>query len=163
MTIRLETLTADHRVPVMDIFNHYAEHGFAAYPETRLPDEFFNHFLKIAETYPAVAAVDDAGTVVAFALVRPYHPMPAFRRTAEVTYFIAPEHTGQGLGRVLLAHLEAEARAMGIDALLADISSFNEPSLSFHRKNGFRECGRFEKVGRKFGRDFDQIWMQKRL
>jgi L-amino acid N-acyltransferase YncA len=30
-------------------------------------------------------------------------------------------------------------------------------------KNGFRECGRFLKIGRKFGEDFDAVWLQKRL
>jgi len=25
------------------------------------------------------------------------------------------------------------------------------------------ECGRFLKVGRKFGEDFDAVWLQKRL
>jgi len=35
--------------------------------------------------------------------------------------------------------------------------------IEFHLKNGFRECGRFMKVGRKFGEDFDVVWMQKQL
>ncbi len=52
---------------------------------------------------------------------------------------------------------------MGIDSLLVNISSRNRESLGFHLKNGFRECGRFLKVGRKFGEDFDAVWMQKQL
>jgi L-amino acid N-acyltransferase YncA len=30
-------------------------------------------------------------------------------------------------------------------------------------KNGFRECGRFERAGRKNEQDFDIVWMQRRL
>jgi phosphinothricin acetyltransferase len=52
---------------------------------------------------------------------------------------------------------------MKINSLLANISSRNRQSLEFHRKNGFRECARFPKVGRKFGEDFDAVWMQKQL
>ena len=52
---------------------------------------------------------------------------------------------------------------MGVDNLLANISSLNPPSLEFHRKHGFRECGRFEKILTKFGQDLDIVWMQKRL
>ncbi|MEW6261822.1 MAG: N-acetyltransferase family protein [Thermodesulfobacteriota bacterium] len=163
MPVVIEKLTSDHRIPVMDIFNYYVENGFSAYPETRLPYEFFDMFLHIAAKYPAVAAKDGDGQVIAFALLRPYHPLAAFRRTAEITYFVASGQTGQGLGKALLGHLEAEAVKMGIDTLLADISSRNEASLAFHLKNGFKECGRFEKVGRKFGQDFDQVWMQKHL
>jgi len=36
-------------------------------------------------------------------------------------------------------------------------------SLNFHFKQGFKECGRFQRIGQKFGRDFDVIWMQKFL
>ncbi len=163
MVFTLEKMTAEHQTPVIDIFNHYIEHSFAAYLENKVPYELFHMLMNVAEKFPAVVARDDSGQVVAFALLRPYHSMPAFRHTAEITYFIAPERTGQGLGRLLLDRLETEARNAGLERLLADISSLNEGSINFHRKNGFRECGRFEKVGRKFGRDFDQVWMQKEL
>lgn len=36
-------------------------------------------------------------------------------------------------------------------------------SLAFHRKHGFEDCGRFKGVGRKFGEDFDIVWMQRHL
>ena len=55
------------------------------------------------------------------------------------------------------------ARAMGVDNLLASVSSLNEQSLRFHRKAGFECCGRFVQVGRKAGRDFDVVWLQKRV
>lgn len=163
MPATIESLKPAHREAVIDIFNHYVENGFAAYPENKVPYQFFDRFLSLAEKYPAVVARDENGTVVGFALLRPYNPMPAFRRTAEVTYFLAPNHTGQGLGSMLLDHLEQQARERNIDNLLADISSLNRGSLAFHEKRGFVYCGRFVKVGRKFGRDFDQVWMQKHL
>ncbi len=55
------------------------------------------------------------------------------------------------------------ARKLGVDNLVASISSLNEESLGFHRKCGFVECGRFRNVGRKHGRTFDVIWMQRVL
>mgnify|MGYP001099309595 CR=1 FL=1 len=61
------------------------------------------------------------------------------------------------------ARLIEEAVPMGIDSLVASISSKNEESIAFHRKNGFRECGRFEWAGRKNDQDFDIVWMQRRL
>jgi len=59
--------------------------------------------------------------------------------------------------------LSDEAILRGIDLLVASISSMNEASIAFHRKNGFRECGRFERAGRKNDQDFDIVWMQRRL
>ncbi|MBI4642672.1 MAG: GNAT family N-acetyltransferase [Deltaproteobacteria bacterium] len=56
-----------------------------------------------------------------------------------------------------------EAGQRGIDSLIANISSRNQESIRFRLKNGFQECGRFLRVGRKFGEDFDVVWMQKHL
>ncbi len=92
-----------------------------------------------------------------------HHPTPAFAQTAEVTYFIHPDHTGKGLGKRLLGFLEKGALEKGITNLLASISSLNPGSVEFHQKHGFTECGRFRKVGKKKGREFDTVWMQKRL
>jgi phosphinothricin acetyltransferase len=80
-----------------------------------------------------------------------------------VTYFIHPDHTGKGLGKRLLGFLEKGALEKGITNLLASISSLNPGSVEFHQKHGFTECGRFRKVGKKKGREFDTVWMQKRL
>jgi L-amino acid N-acyltransferase YncA len=52
---------------------------------------------------------------------------------------------------------------MNITTLLANICSLNKQSLKFHRKNGFKRCGTFRKIGTKFGKDFDVVWMQKPL
>jgi phosphinothricin acetyltransferase len=146
---------------IIDIFNHYVENSFAAYPESRVPYEFFELFLKMSAGYPFLAAKDGSDNVLGFGLLRPHNPLPAFRRTAEITCFIAPEHTRRGIGGQILDRLLDEAREMGITALLASISSLNPGSLAFHRKKGFQECGRFVDAGRKKGRDFDEVWMQR--
>ena len=148
---------------IIDIFNHYVENSFAAYPEGRAPYEFFDLLLNLSEGYPFLVARDCGGNVLGFALLRPHNPMPVFSRTAEVTCFIAPEHTGKGMGKALQERLLHEAGEKGIDNVLASISSLNPASLAFHKKRGFQECGRMLKTGRKWGRDFDVVWMQKMI
>jgi len=159
--ISLEPASLEDGKAIVDIFNHYVENTFAAYPENAVPYEFFGFFMKMAEGYPFLAAKDGVGKVLGFGLLRPHNPMPAFSRTAEVTYFLAPEHTGKGIGGMLLDRLLAEARGMGITSVLASISSLNGPSLAFHKKHGFMECGRFLGIGRKKGQEFDVVWMQR--
>jgi len=61
----------------------------------------------------------------------------------------------------LQERLLQEAKEKGISSILAGISSLNSVSLAFHKKRGFQECGRFQKIGRKWGQDFDVVWMQK--
>jgi phosphinothricin acetyltransferase len=148
-------------IAVIDIFNYYVTNTFAAYPEHEVPYEFFGMFLEICKNYPSIVVKDPEEHVAGFGMLRPYNPMPAFRYTAEVTYFIRPDETGKGLGTKMLVFLETEAKKQGISTILASISSLNERSLRFHASNGFSECGRFKKVGMKKGVVFDTIWMQK--
>ena len=56
-----------------------------------------------------------------------------------------------------------EASEKGINNILAGISSLNSASLAFHRKRGFQERGCFQRIGRKWGQDFDVVWMQKMI
>lgn len=160
---RLERMAEEHREAVIDIFNHYVESSFAAYPDTKLDYAFFDHLMAMCRGYCAVVIRAGSGEVVGFALLRAYHPAATLKRTAEVSYFIAPGHIHKGLGRVALERLIAEARTLGIDRLLASVSSRNQESLAFHRKYGFSECGCFREVGRKFGQDFDIVWFERKL
>ena len=163
MSAALEPLSEAHRQGVIDIYNHYVEHGFASYREIRLPYEAFDRFLEIAKGFPAYASVTDDRVVDGFGFLHAWHPSECFRRTAEVTYFLHPEATRQGTGSRLLSRLLEEAAAQGIDRILASISSRNPESIAFHRQHDFEECGRFPQIGYKHGQAFDVIWMLKRL
>jgi len=163
MDIRLTPITPADRQPMLDLFNYYVRHGFAAFPEQPLPPAFIDRLLDLAKGYPALAAKDPAGHLLGFGLLRPHNPLPTFAHAAEITYFLAPDCTRQGLGTRLLQALEAGAREKGIRTILAGISSLNEGSLAFHRKHGFVEAGRFRQVCRKNATLFDVIWMQKML
>jgi len=161
MGITLTPISTDDRGAVVDIFNHYVDNSFAAYPETHLPYEAFDKLLELSRGYPTVAARDEHGALLGFGMLRPYSPIPAFAHTAEVSYFVHPDHCGHGVGTAMLGYLVKQARAQGLTSVLAGISSRNEPSLAFHRKQGFVEAGRLRDIGRKRGELFDVVWMQK--
>jgi phosphinothricin acetyltransferase len=138
------------------------ENSYAAYPEHKVGLEFFGKLRELAAGYPFYVVETVKGDVVGFGLMRPYHSCDTFKGAAEVSYFILPEHTRKGLGTKLLDAFTEEARKIGVDTLLVDISSRNVASLDFHRKSGFLECGRFKCVGKKFGENF-VVWMQKHI
>ena len=145
---------------IVGIFNYYVEHTMAAYPEQKVPPAFFEMLSLMARGYPFYVA-EEAGNVIGYALLRPHNPMPAFRGTAELTCFILPGHTGKGIGTALLDRLVSDAKGMGIEVILASVSSANEGSIGFHLKHGFARCGTFTRVGKKFGRAFDEVWLQR--
>lgn len=148
---------------IVDIFNRFVTESYAAYPSDPVDERFYHRLAAAAGDLPFVVAVDDEQTVVGFAQLRLIHPADTLRHAAEVSYFLAPEHTGKGLGAKLLTFLEARAAEHDITILLASVSSENDLSLNFHRKHGFAECGRFRRVGQKFGKEFDIVWLQKFL
>jgi phosphinothricin acetyltransferase len=157
----IDPISTEDGEAILDIFNHYVENTFAAYPDTKLPCQAFGTLLALANGLPAGTLKDRNGRVVGFGMLRPHHPLPTFSRTAEVTCFLHPAYTGRGLGQTLLTFLENKAKESGIANILACISSLNPGSIHFHRKNGFVECGRFIKIGEKIGLVFDTVWMQK--
>jgi len=163
MNYSLEPMSPDHRKPVIDIYNHFIEKSWAAYPDEPVGYPLFDRFLDMVRGYPSLVVLTDTGEVVGFAFLRAFLPTATFRRTAEITYFIMPEHTRRGLGERILVRFEEAAEKAGVDNILASVSSRNRFSLDFHVKHGFAECGRLRSVGRKFGEDFDVVWMQKRI
>ncbi len=148
---------------VVEVFNYFVGHSFAAYPSEPAGLSFFRNLCTMAEGYPFYVIETSDGVVVGFGLLHKYHSAETFKRTAELTYFILPDHTRSGLGGRLLEMLIGEARDMGIDSLLASISSQNQISLDFHQLHGFAECGRFWRIGEKFGEKFDVVWMQRSI
>jgi L-amino acid N-acyltransferase YncA len=163
MNITLAPMTSEDREQVVDIFNYYVENTFAAYPDQKVPYDFFDVLLNMCQGYPSVTARDAEGNVVGFGMLRPYNTVPSFSGTAEITYFVKQEFTRKGIGKKLLEYLIAAGRGNNLTSILASVSSLNEGSLKFHVKNGFTECGRFRDVGRKKGRAFEVVYFQRKL
>jgi L-amino acid N-acyltransferase YncA len=141
MEYSINPISDEDRESIMDIFNYYVDNSFAAYPVKKLPYQAFDMFLQMSDGFPTGSVRDQNGRIVGFGMLRSHNPMPTFSRTAEVTYFIHPDYTGNGLGKRLLDFLEKGAVEKGITNILASISSLNPGSIEFHRKNGFIECG----------------------
>ncbi|MBN1533440.1 MAG: N-acetyltransferase [Spirochaetes bacterium] len=160
---QFEKLDESHREPVIDIFNYYILNDYSAYLESQVSYDFYNLILDITRGYPALAIRDASEGIAGYAFLKSHNQMPVFRRTAELTIFLRHGYTGKGIGGMLLARLESEAKGLGISVLMASISSLNEYSIRFHEKQGFLECGRFKRIGVKFSREFDVVWMQKFL
>jgi len=157
----IDSIKISHRNEIIDIFNYYVENSFSAYFEKKVPYEFFDILMQSNVGYPALVVKNRQNEIVAFGMLRPHSVIPSFSATAETTYFVKDGYRGKGIGGMLLKELVSKAKEINIRSLLANISSLNEESLVFHKKNGFSECGRFAEVGTKHGVCFDTVWMQK--
>lgn len=118
---------------------------------------------EIAARRPVFIVAQEGDDVIGFATVSPFRPGPGYAWTAEHTVHVASGARGRGVGRALMARLEAETRARGVHSLIAGVSGANRGGLAFHAALGFVVVGRLPEVGFKFGRWLDLVLMQKML
>lgn len=160
--VLFERMGEAHRAAVMQLFNIYVESGTAAFSDSALPMDAYDRFLEDAKSYPSFVLMDPlSGAAIGFCMLREWLSSPTFRRTACVTYFLAPAYLSRGLGTLCLNLLIREAEGMGIRHLIAEISAENEVSLHFHEKHGFRRVALLENIGFKLGREFGIVLMQR--
>lgn len=115
------------------------------------------------EGYPVLVAVDEAGRVLGWSALNPFHLRVGYRFTAENSVYVAPDQRGRGLGGQLLGPLLEAGRARGLHAVIAAIDATNEPSLRLHARFGFVKVGHFKETGFKFGRWLDVVYMERLL
>ena len=164
MSIRFEKLCNKHQTEVMKIFNYHIANGTSAFPQTEIPEEFYKKVICVSETYPGYAIIEtEESRVVGFCMIKSYHPLSTFSQTMDFTIFLDPKYTGKGIGKRSLELLEQDAKEIGVKHLVSLISSENEGSCRFHKKNGFYYCGELKNIGHKHGRDFGIIMMEKDL
>ncbi len=117
----------------------------------------------VAGKYPYLVA-ERAGVVVGYAYAGPYHLRPAYRWTLEDSIYLDPQFQGQGIGRLLMRQLLAEAEAGGFRQMVALIGdASNAASIALHVSAGFRPVGTLQSVGFKHGRWLDVVVMQRPL
>jgi L-amino acid N-acyltransferase YncA len=117
----------------------------------------------LAGNYPYVAA-ERSGVVAGYAYASHFHTRPAYRWSIEDSIYVDPKFRGQGLGRLLITRLLADAQARGFRQMIAVIGdSANASSIALHAALGFRLVGTLRSVGFKHGRWLDTVVMQRPL
>jgi L-amino acid N-acyltransferase YncA len=102
--------------------------------------------------------------VLGYAYATWFKPRPAYRYCAEHSIYLAPQASGRGLGKWLLAELLRQCEQRGVRKLVAVIGgSDNRPSIALHEALGFRSCGLIQNSGWKFERWLDTVLMAREL
>lgn len=92
----------------------------------------------------------------------------AYRGVVEHSLYVDPAAGGRGTGTLLMRALLDEARARGIWTVQATVFPENAASMALHRKFGFREVGRRERIalmahGPRAGTWRDTVLLELRL
>lgn len=89
------------------------------------------------------------GVVAGFASSSPFRDKVAYETSVETTIVLDAAHTGAGLGSPLLQALLDSIRTEDIHRAYALIALPNEPSVTLHRRAGYRTVGVLDEVGHK--------------
>jgi L-amino acid N-acyltransferase YncA len=150
---------------VQRIYAHYVRTSTATFEEEPPQLDYWRGRLDemVAFGLPFLVATVD-GEVMAYAFCSRWRPRPAYRFTGEDSIYVAPEAAGKGIGGRLLPELLRRCAAAGIREIIAVIATGgNDASLRLHKRLGFHEIGRLERVGFKFDRWLDTIILQRSL
>lgn len=111
-----------------------------------------------------VLVAEIEGLVVGYAAASPFNLREGYRWTAEVSVHVDDAHQKRGAGSALLAELIERCRKAGVCELIALIGDReNHGSRSLFQNAGFFLIGVGERLGWKFGKPLDVIFMQKPL
>lgn len=113
-------------------------------------------------------AVEDDGSALGWVSTTSVSPRRAYAGVQELGLYVAERARGRGVGTALLRQAVTVAPELGIWTLQSTIFPENTGSLTVHRRLGFREIGRRERialmpVGPMAGQWRDTVLLERRL
>jgi len=97
-----------------------------------------------------------------WAALSPVSKREAYAGVAEVSVYVGEKFRKQGIGFKLLQALINESEGQGIWTLQASVFPENTATVMLHKRCGFRELGRRERIGRLNGVWRDTILLERR-
>lgn len=107
-----------------------------------------------------IAAIDNQ--VVGWSALSPVSGRCVYAGVAEVSIYIHSDYKGNGIGHTLLQALINSSEENGYWTLQAGIFPENSASLALHKKNGFREVGFRERIGKMNGQWRNVVLLERR-
>lgn len=168
--MEIRKVTADDAKELLDIYAPYVEQTAITF-EYDVPSvgEFVERIKKISSKYPYIAAVED-GKIVGYAYASAFKERAAYQWAVETSIYVDMQKRQNGVGRLLYEALEQRLREQGILNSNACISyaeveddHLTNDSVHFHEKLGYELVAHFHKCGKKFGKWYDMVWMEKML
>ena len=160
----IRAATPEDAASVAAIYNHYVAHTVVTFDEEPISAAEFTRRIESTQSaaFPWLVA-EEAGRVMGYAYAAPWKARSAYRFSAEVTVYLAPEAAGRGIGSGLYAQIFPVLKDRGIHAVMGGIALPNEASVALHEKFGMRKVAHFQEVGFKFDRWIDVGYWQRTL
>lgn len=152
---------------ITEIYNHYVNTSVATFEEDAVSVkemlERFNTFKTAGLPY---IVAEEHNKVIGYAYLSYWRTRSAFRFSVENTVYLAPGNERKGVGKRLVQMTLDAARAIGKTSVVSAISVMPDQevetsaSVMLHLRTRFEVVGRMHKVGYKFGKWIDVVWLE---
>ena len=100
--------------------------------------------------------------ILGWAALSPVSSRCVYGGVGEVSVYVGEKGRGKGIGNKLLESLIENSEENGMWTLQAGIFPENNASINLHLRNGFREIGRRERIGKIAGIWRDTVLLERR-
>jgi phosphinothricin acetyltransferase len=155
----------DDAAAINEIGNYYIEQSPANFKIEGFTDEERLRWLKqFSETgrHRLLVACEES-KILGYACSARYQDRCAYETSISTSIYLHPDARTQGLGTRLYTRLFEALEGEDIKRAFAGITLPNPASVAIHLKFGFTKVGVFTKAGRKFGKYWDVLWLEKDL
>ncbi len=168
MSFTIRFATVRDAKAVLEIYSYYVINtaiSFEYIPPTL--DEFEKRIESTLEKYPYLVAEND-GKILGYAYAGAFRERRAYSHCCELSLYVDKGERGSGIGRALYERLEELLFEKGFENFYACIALPKENdcyldtnSRDFHAHMGYKEVGLFSSCGKKFGKYYDMVYMEK--
>lgn len=163
MEKRIRSIALADAPAVSDIYAPFVTDAATSF-EALPPDaaEIQKRIQDVTPKYPWLVFEGD-GDVLGFAYASQHRTRHAYQWSADVSVYIHERARNHGVGRALYTALFDLLRRQGFFNAYAGITLPNPGSVRLHESMGFTSVGVYSRVGFKFGRWHDVLWLELRL
>jgi L-amino acid N-acyltransferase YncA len=162
--VRVRPATPADAGAIARIYNHYVTATVVTFEDEPVSRAAMAARLQAvaAAGLPWLVAEQD-GEVAGYAYGSYWKSRSAYRFAIEITVYLDPARTGQGLGTRLYEQLLPRLRRRRVHAVVGCIALPNDASVALHEKFGLAKVAHFPEVGFKFDRWIDVGYWQRLL
>lgn len=158
LNIRLATI--DDAQVCAEVYRPYVEHTSFTFETIAPTTEMVTERMQGALEHYAWVVAERDGQVVGYAYAHEFSDRPAYDWTCETSVYVSVDERRGGVGRAMYDAMMDRLAERGYRRVIANVVSENEASIRMHKRMGFREVGRFERVGWKFDEWHDVTWLE---
>lgn len=166
--MNIRPATPDDAAALLTIYAPYVRDTAVSFEyEVPTVEEFRQRITRFSERYPYWVAEED-GRVLGYAYAHAFHERAAYQWAVETSIYVDENEKRKGIGKHLHDALEEALKQQGILNLNACIAyseqedeHLTHDSIRFHERMGYKKVAHFHLCGKKFGRWYDMVWMEK--